>query len=303
MEIAVIADIHGNYVALKECIALCQKRGIETFFFLGDYAGELAYPEKAMDILFGLKEKYHCYFVRGNKEDYWKDYRNGGEKGWKEYDSTTGSLYYTYYQLSKKSMDFYDTLPIQQKIKIGNFPEMTICHGSPYKTNEKLLPDKERTVEIMMQNDTSVILCGHTHIQGSIEHEKRYVLNAGALGVSLFAEGKAQFMILSDDIDSEDASLSWNCKEELGIKYAFVSLSYDVERVIHDLHEAGLDKYAPCWCKVTEYLLQKGDVAHGFVLNRTMALCKEAEGECIWPHIPEKYWEQAVEEMISYKSP
>ncbi|MBQ6787289.1 MAG: metallophosphoesterase family protein [Lachnospiraceae bacterium] len=298
MEIAVMADIHGNYVALERCMEFCRRRGIDTYFFLGDYAGELAYPERAMDMLFEIKEKNQCYFVRGNKEDYWKDYHARGETGWKEYDSTTGSLYYTYYQLSQKSMDFYDMLPIRQKVKIGNFPEMTICHGSPYKTNEKLLPDKERTVEIMKQNDTNVILCGHTHIQGSIENEGRCVLNAGALGVSLFAEGKAQFMILSDDIASEDVSLRWNRKEELGIKYAFLSLSYDVERVIQDLHVAGLNQYAPCWCKVTEYLLRKGDVAHGFVLNRAMELCEKAEGECIWPYIPEKYWEQAVREMI-----
>jgi len=29
-----------------------------------------------------------------------------------------------------------------------------------------------------------------------------------------------------------------------------------------------------------------------------MELCKEGTGNCIWPDIPEKYWEQAVNEMI-----
>jgi len=33
-------------------------------------------------------------------------------------------------------------------------------------------------------------------------------------------------------------------------------------------------------------------------LERCMELCGEAEGECIWPHIPGKYWQHAVEEMI-----
>ena len=300
MEIAVLSDIHGNYVALERCMEFCRERGIDTYIFLGDYAGELAYPEKVMAMLLDIKEKYSCYFVRGNKEDYWKDYHDRGETGWKEYDSTTGSLYYTYHQLSQKSMDFYDTLPVQQKIKLGNFPEITICHGSPYKTNEKMLPDKERTFEIMEKNDTNVILCGHTHHQRGIEHEGRYTLNAGAVGVSLFAEGKAQFMILSDELDSENDLLYWKQMEELGMKYAFLSLSYDVERVIEDLHNAGLDEYAPCWCRITEYLLRKGDVAHGFVLNRAMELCKNEEGECIWPDIPEMYWQQAVEEMIKF---
>lgn len=298
MEVAVIADIHGNYVALEQCISLCKERGIDTYFFLGDYAGELAYPEKTMKKLFELKENFQCYFVRGNKEDYWRDYSNCGEIGWKQYDSTTGSLYYTYHQLSKNSMEFYDTLPVQQKIKIGRFPEITICHGSPYKTNEKILPEKERTYEIMKQSDTNVILCGHVHVQGKIEREGKYVLNAGALGVSLFAGGKAQFLILSDEMKKEDTSLEWQYIEELGMKYAFSSFSYDIEHVIYDLYKAKLNQYAPCWCKITEYLLRKGDVAHGFVLNKAMELCAEAEGKCIWPHIPEKYWEQAVKEMI-----
>ena len=34
------------------------------------------------------------------------------------------------------------------------------------------------------------------------------------------------------------------------------------------------------------------------VLGRNMALRREKEGECLWPNIPEKYWEQAVSEII-----
>ncbi len=52
MDIAVLADIHGNYIALDKCIKYAEKRNIDTFLFLGDYVGELAYPEKAMGMLF-----------------------------------------------------------------------------------------------------------------------------------------------------------------------------------------------------------------------------------------------------------
>ena len=63
MEIAVLSDIHGNYVALEKCIEYALNRNINTFLFLGDYVGELAYPQKTMDILYNLKEKYQCYFL------------------------------------------------------------------------------------------------------------------------------------------------------------------------------------------------------------------------------------------------
>jgi predicted phosphodiesterase len=42
MEIAVLSDIHGNYVALERCLEYAFTRGVQTFFFVGDYIGELA---------------------------------------------------------------------------------------------------------------------------------------------------------------------------------------------------------------------------------------------------------------------
>ncbi len=35
MDIAVLSDIHGNYVALECCLEYSFSRGISTFFFLG----------------------------------------------------------------------------------------------------------------------------------------------------------------------------------------------------------------------------------------------------------------------------
>lgn len=54
MEIAVLSDIHGNYVALERCLEYAFSQNIGTFILLGDYIGELAYPEKTMQILYDL---------------------------------------------------------------------------------------------------------------------------------------------------------------------------------------------------------------------------------------------------------
>lgn len=287
MDIAVLADIHGNYVALERCINYALSQDIHTFVFLGDYVGELAYPEKTMRIIYDMDTRYECFFIRGNKEDYWLNYRAGGEKGWKDRDSTTGSLLYTYRRLSGKDMKFYEQLQYTRKVTIGDMPEIMICHGSPYKANEKLLPDNDRTYEIMDSVDVSVILCGHTHEQNRIEHNGKRILNPGSVGVPSFSGGKTQFMIL-------------HCSHrELTVD--FISLDYDVDKVIRELHESKLDEHAPYWCRVTENLLRKGTISHGKVLARAMAICGEENGSCIWPDVPEKYWKQAVEEMIGGK--
>ncbi|MBO5145076.1 MAG: metallophosphoesterase family protein [Lachnospiraceae bacterium] len=284
MEIAVLSDIHSNYEAFKKCVEYSLDRGIETFVFLGDYLGELPYPQKTMQFLFFLKEKYTCYFIKGNKEDYWMNYKKNGETGWKEIDSTTGALFYTYYHLTAEDMAFFETLSHKAELCFENLPLLTICHGSPNRTNEKLLPDDERTFSIMECERNCHIICGHTHIQGIIEHNGKKVFNAGAVGVPLNSGGKAQFMILSG------TKGVWS--------HEFISLDYDVEKVISELHASGLSERAPHWCKVTEHLLRTGNGSHGAVLARAMVLCSEQEGSCHWPDVPEQYWAKAVEEMI-----
>lgn len=284
MQIAVLSDIHGNYVALKRCVEYALDRNIKTFLFLGDYVGELAYPQKTMEIIYSLQQKYTCYFIKGNKEDYWINYRKNKETGWRDNDSTTGSLFYTYYNLTKKDFDFFEGLSHKKELLVEDLPALTLCHGSPNSANEKLLPDNENTFEVMDSDANAYILCGHTHIQGAIEHNGKKVLNAGSVGVSLHSGGKAQFMILYGENNT------WNCE--------FVSLSYDVEKVIADLYEEELNKKAPCWCKVSKHLLRTGEISHGTVLARAMELCREENGVCNWPDIPEKYWEQAVKEML-----
>lgn len=281
--IAVLSDIHGNYVSLQRCLEHAINMGADTFIFLGDYVGELAYPQKTMDILYSIQEKYRCFFVKGNKEDYWINYAKE-QNGWKEYDSTTGSLYYTYQELKQRDIHFFQSLPLKKQLKFDGLLPITVCHGSPRKVNEKLLPDNENTFSIMENDSNDYILCGHTHIQGRIEHNGRMVLNAGSVGVPLHSNGRAQFMIL------RGTQGAWD--------YEFVSLKYPVEDVIADLYASGLSEKAPCWCKVSEHLLRTGEISHGAVLARAMTLCKDKFGECNWPDVPEECWGQAVEEMI-----
>ena len=284
MKIAVLSDIHGNYIALQKCVDYVLSKSINTFIFLGDYVGELAYPQKTMEIIYSLKEKYNCFFVKGNKEDYWLDYQTNGEKGWNECDSTTGSLFYTYNNLTPEDLEFFKSLTHTDELEFDRYPSITICHGSPQKVNEKMLPNNEKTLAIMEENTSSYILCGHSHVQGKIEHNGKLVLNAGAVGVSLHGDGKAQFMIL------EGSEQKWN--------YEFISLEYDVEKVIEDLYISGLMQKAPAWCKVSANLLRTGETSHGTVLAKAMELCRNELGECNWPNVPEKYWDLAVREMI-----
>jgi predicted phosphodiesterase len=237
-----------------------------------------------MQILYELNRQYECYFVKGNKEEYWLNYRANGEIGWKDQDSTSGSLFYAYNCLTNMDMEFFSQLQLTQEIKVVHMPTITICHGSPFQVNQKLLPEDDKTIEVMNRVTTPLILCGHSHIQRKIVHGHKCVLNPGSVGIPMGSEGKTQFMILHN----EDGQ--W--LEE------FISLDYDVERVISDMQTAKLHIHAPYWSLITEHILRKGTVTHGEILSRAMQLCKEETGDCVWPHIPERHWAQAMKEAI-----
>lgn len=284
MDIAVLSDIHSNYRALECCISYAASRGIRTFFFLGDYVGDLAYPQKTMELLYKCNSQYRCFFIKGNKEDYWLEHLEQGETGWKEYDSTTGTLYYSYHQLQPFDLSFFHSLKFSRTLRFRDLPQVTICHGSPFKTNQKLSFGTTNTRRIMDQIQSPLIICGHTHYQGKYEHNGTVLLNPGAVGVPLNSDGKTQFLLLHGE------NGQWS--EE------FISLPYDNEGAIHDLYTSGLMERAPYWARVTEHLLRHGNVSHTAVLRRTRSLCSQDTGHCEWPDIPEKYWKQACEELL-----
>lgn len=287
MEIAVLADIHSNYVALERCMCYAEKRGIRRFLFLGDYIGEFAYPERTMELLRRYNREYDCTFIRGNKEDYWLDYRNNGEQGWLEYNSTTGALYYAYHHLGRKDLQFFDSLPVARKLQYGEMPTLIACHGSPTRVRGNMLPGNTETKKTLEASEVDLILYAHTHIQGKTVHRGKMALNPGAVGVPLKADGKTQFMILHGE--------QGHWQEE------FISLEYDRERVIRELYSSGLMERAPYWCMITERLLRNDlpeGIAHSRILERVMTLCEKETGKCNWPDIPERYWEHAMGQLL-----
>ena len=289
MEIAVLADIHSNYIALERCMEYAIGRGIKQFLFLGDYIGELAYPERTMERLYEYREKYDCTFIRGNKENYWIDCRASGQMKWRKYDSTTGALWYAYHCLRDQDIDFFESLPISQQLSYKGFPAFTICHGSPASVRENMVIDGEKTKAILEGAKTDLIFCAHTHIQGKTVYRGKAAVNPGSVGLSLEGGAKSQFLILHGE--KVHGKACW--REE------FISIPYDWEETLRQLKESGLEELAPGWCKITAHDIRhpQEEIGHAHMLWRVMEQCKAETGHCDWPDIPEKYWDLALKDF------
>jgi len=286
MKIAVLSDIHGNYIALEACVKVIRKEHVDAIIFLGDYLGELAYPRRTLDALARLEQEYECIFLRGNKEDYWINYTYRREEEWKYGSTTTGMLLYDYEALTEQDIEKFMEFPYAKHLEMPGFPKIAIYHGSNGMRGDKLPLNKDNSHILFDDTDAKIVLCGHTHRRNVISRGDRILLNPGAVGLSLGAGGKAQFMILESAGLEEGNALPW--------AYQMFDVSYDVGAAIEELREEGLYEKAPYWTRMTERVLHGLEPSHGHLLKRAMQLYYNDIGQWVWPEIPEEYFEKAL---------
>lgn len=283
MKLAIIGDIHSNHIALETCIRHALDRNVDEFLFIGDYISDCPYPQKTMKIIYEMKEKYHCYFIRGNREDYMLNHRNHPEEKW-TYSSASGNLLYTYENLTKKDLDFYESMDIQGIYIKSGYPAFRYCHGSLTSSNELLLPENGKLENIMSNLDVDLLISGHTHIQKTIICGTKKLIHPGSVGIPWYYDGKTQYMILHGT--------------EKGWEEEFFQLDYDVQAVKEEFKNSGIMEKAFYWSKLNIHALDTGDDYTTPCLQLAMKLCEESEGNVKWPDIPEKYWEMAYREFV-----
>lgn len=280
MKLAVLADIHSNHHALKACISHALEKNADEFLFLGDYVSDCPCPQKTMQIIYEMRKKYRCHFIRGNREDYMLNHRENPGEGW-TYCSASGNLLYTYENLKEEDFLFYKSLDIQGMYQKEGYPVFRYCHGSPASSKELLIPENENVVSIMESLDVDLLVSGHTHIQNAAVYGNKRLIHPGSVGIPWYYEGKSQYMILHGKED--------------GWEEEFFQIDYNVKDVIKEFEESGLNGKSFYWAKLNIHALSTGEDVTTPCLKLAIKLCKEGEGSATWPDIPEKYWKAAAE--------
>ena len=286
ISVAVMADIHSNYEAFRSCIHTATKKGVQQYIFLGDYLGDLAFPQKTLKLMKELKREYPCLFIRGNKEEYWINHRKNRDEIWKTGVTGTGMLCYNYENISDEDIDFFEGMPISKAVQYGGFPEFVVCHGSPFQVNQSMRPDYAYIDDLTKKLSTELTLCGHFHRQMDYTRNGRRVLNPGSIGVPLRSPGKAQFLIL------HGRNGSWEIE--------FLSVPYDVEQAIAEMDKEKLYQKAPGWYQITKHLLRTGEHSHAAIAARAAELYHLSSTVPTQKDIPEKYWEMAIAELGAF---
>lgn len=283
MKIAILSDIHGNHVALRKCIEYIEEQNIKHCILLGDYIGGFPYPQKTMELLYYLKATKECIFISGNREDYWKWYREGGEIGWHDYHSVTGCLYYGYHNLRSEDIDFMLAMEKRATCRWVEDKPILLQHEPPYKGLSIEEVKNASIFNSFVCANSDIVLCGHRHVQGQIDYEGTCYIDPGSVGIPFYSEGCTQFAII------EDSEEQW--------KIDYISLEYEKDIVLQEMLDEKMDLHAPCWNKMTRAILLKNAPDHSVGLLRAMQLTKEKYGACEWPNVDEACFEEALQQI------
>ncbi len=224
-KLALIADIHGNHLALQAVLDDIRKRSVDAVYCLGDLVGYAPFPNEAIKII----QKEGIPTVIGNYDDGVGFDRLGcGCDFPNETARLNGeqSLAWTKAHLSETNKEFLRSLPKEIIIEAEGYNTLLV-HGSPRALNEYILEDTAEQIlnEIFQQTTADVLVVGHTHKPFYRIFNGRHIINAGSVGRPKHGDPNALYCMLT-------------LGEKLDIE--FPKVPYDTEAVAGAILAAGL---------------------------------------------------------------
>ncbi|MBQ4620880.1 MAG: metallophosphoesterase family protein [Clostridia bacterium] len=278
MRIAAFSDIHSNSAAFEACIKKAGEIGFDACVFLGDFVSDCAYPERTMDLIEKLKAKYPSEIIRGNREEYLLNHLKHPDDDWK-YNSKTGSLLYTFENLSKETIQSFDCMPPSRLVSFSGYPSFEIAHGSFSKSRAMVLPGHKDAEEMFASMQTNLALVGHTHYMFIMQRGEKTIANAGPIGVPGRNLPGASFLMM------ESGKTEW--------KVSLHRVEYDIDRVISEMDESGLTQKSNVWARGIKAMLRTGR-------EYLLEVLSDVDQMSILYHLPnddERLWEEAARKL------
>lgn len=297
LTVAVLADVHGNYLALEACLDFVRGHRIKDCIFLGDYITDHAYPQRVMDLLYEAESRYNCLFIRGNREEYMISYRqNGGREAdgsvWKD-GSCQGALLYCYENLTDKDIDWFESLPVFSVMEIEGTPPIACCHGSPEMAKAQIF--SPGALECLENVPQRILLKGHNHRPFSFWYRGIRVICAGSVGNPIYCRSRPGAVEITPLAKVSQMLLMHY--EDGRWRPEYVAVPYDWEQTIKNLELSGLSKRAPVWAAMLRHNVLTGADPFGMVPRRAVELYRQETGiEAGWAGVPEGYWRSAAKE-------
>ena len=307
VQIAVLADIHGNLPALEAVLADLPPN-LSAVVVAGDLAGGGPYPLECLRRLQALG----AWVIRGNNEDYLTAFDRGQTPpGWRT-GQQWAVMRWAYRQLDRDALNFVTALPAQGVLALEGCAPIRVVHGSLRSTREGLYPDRDperlalfRQAGMLAEGespaplsvalagvDEPVLICAHVHIPWRQEEGGCLALNPGAVGGSDDGDARAKY-----------ALLTWNGSHW---QVEHRAVAYDLDRTRRAFQESGLLAAGDGLARAVLADVCGGRnltgrlVGYAYKLAREAGMAAEAEARGA---VPDEIWERAVQTFAWGQAP
>ena len=197
MRIATIYDIHGNLPALEATLQEIERHNIDLLVVGGDViAGPM--PRETVDLLRNLDVA--TQFIMGNAEAEYLRCMAGQPIGALS-ERANEEARWLAQTLSEKDHQFIaswlDTVTIESRY-LGR---ILFCHATPRSNVEVFTTQtaENKLRAIFQNNEASLVICGHTHMQFEHTVEGVRVFNSGSVGMP-FGKLGADWLLIDSDV-------------------------------------------------------------------------------------------------------
>lgn len=227
MRIAILADIHGNLVALEAALAEVKRIGVDKLIVTGDIV--VGSPDSAA--CWERIKNLGCPVIRGNHERYVYDlHTDRAPPIW--HSRQFGPVQYAAQQLGPQGWRELAALPTKHQFE--ELPEVLFVHGSARSDNDLIFPyttDAEIS-PMFAENVPRWIIRAHNHFCSVRLWGERRIVTVGSVGLPLDGYPSAQFTTL------EKRGEDWSVQHR--------AVNYDVAAAALRFKESGyLDAAGP----------------------------------------------------------
>ncbi|MDP3014481.1 MAG: YfcE family phosphodiesterase [Candidatus Subteraquimicrobiales bacterium] len=199
MKIAILADIHGNSIALEKVLNEARGKKIKKLFILGDLVGYYYRAKKVLELL----SEWDREVIRGNHERMLKIIIEQPEFSEKYRRKCGSALDIVIKELNKDEIKYLQELPKNKIVEIDKI-KFDLHHGAPQDEDVRLYPDSpEVEFEKALAQSADFVLVGHSHYQFKYCQFGKCLINPGSVGQSRLEGGIANWCI----IDTGDKSV------------------------------------------------------------------------------------------------
>jgi putative phosphoesterase len=209
VKIAVLADIHGNTIALENVLADADSIGVEEYWFLGDYA---AIGYDPVGVLERITDLPNARFIHGNTDRYLVT----GELPWLELDEAIKDLAHarTHVQVARSFawttgavgtsgwLSWFRELPLEFRFTLPDGTRVLAVHAAPGTDDGRGINiniSDEELWALIEDADADLVLVGHTHLPFDRRVGSIRVVNPGSVSNPFPPDLRASYAVLETD--------------------------------------------------------------------------------------------------------